>query len=648
MNNLLSIFNQQRNWFGYANQYDCIFGDDLKDDGRREIRNNFGVPNEEIILFCRDTSFWNNKDQGCVFTQRGIYVLPDNDNPNDEFVIEWKEFDNVHYQDLIFYFTFQGNSVAHLHYNNIIKCDNTQISSVANSICLFLNKVASQFEADPDPYQLAEEGKYDEAIKVAEEQLVDTCESIFTVGRMIYLQQANQEEVDEEALRLAIAYFEDALNQTDDPESWNTIYRNIAFVHNLSGNNWGERYAYMRALEFSNNKSKELGEIAEVENRMSDVWEHYTEIFNLDDRKFCMPIKDNEIGGCLTQNIDVFRQSNIPSCFQFPFGHPYPNQLYIAHPYKTSLYVPFEESEDIFFLDKVQELCYILECLGAESIEILSIKGKTASEIASHASDINANADVKLFSGNAGQSSSGKHANTSESKTSRAYTIRMDPMKKPYLPENLIWYEHQPQWRRLVERRLNNNLLEYSESVQSSDSRFTSNTEVNDIKGEASYLWTKVGANVHQYSEAQFKTSSETIWEIKVKFKSVKDLCGDKVEEHDTNEGSGSLSDNEKSYIEEYQFCIEEDGELTSKELKMLDRLRIKLGISELRAAELISLVSPQYTEEEKEFIEEIKACLEDDGVITSREIKMLDRMSTRLGISDTRAKEILSKYIER
>lgn len=83
MDNLLSIFNQQKNWFGYANQYDCIFGNDLKDEGRREIRNNFGVPNDEMILFCRDTSFWDNRNQGSVFTQRGIYVIADNDNPEN-------------------------------------------------------------------------------------------------------------------------------------------------------------------------------------------------------------------------------------------------------------------------------------------------------------------------------------------------------------------------------------------------------------------------------------------------------------------------------------------------------------------------------------------------------------------------------------
>lgn len=563
-------------------------------------------------------------------------------------MIEWKEFDKVSYQDLFFYFTYQGNSVASVHYNILVKCDNTQISSIANSICSFLTIVASLFDSDPDPYQLADEGKYDEAVQAATNQLEDNWQSLFTVGRMIYLQQGNSEEIDEESLKLAIAYFEDALAHTDEPEALNTIYRNIAFVHNLSGNNWGERYAFIRALEYSDNESNEQDEIADVENRMSDDWEHYTDIYEVAQRKFCMVIKDNEIGGCVTPNIDVFRQSNVPSCFQFPFGHPYPNQLYIVHPYKTSLYVPFEEAEEIFFLDKVQELCYILECLGAESIEILSVKGKTASEIASHASEINANADVKLFSGNGSQSAAGTYSQSSESKTSRAYTIRMDPLKKPYLPDNLIWYEHQPQWKRLVERRLNNNLLEYSESVQSSDSKFTSNTEVNDIKGDASYLWTKIGVNVNQFSDSQFKTSSETIWEIKVKFRSVKDLNESKVEDNNSLDVSNSLTDDEKSYLEEYQFCLEEDGEITPKELRMLERLRIKLGITEGRAKELIASVITQYTPEENEFIEEIRACLEDDGVITPREIKMLERMSSRLGISESRANEILSKYTKR
>ncbi|MDE6073515.1 MAG: hypothetical protein K2F80_02840, partial [Muribaculaceae bacterium] len=66
------------------------------------------------------------------------------------------------------------------------------------------------------------------------------------------------------------------------------------------------------------------------------------------------------------------------------------------------------------------------------------------------------------------------------------------------------------------------------------------------------------------------------------------------------------------------------------------------LGITEERAEELIQTLKPSYTTEEQEFVDEIKACLEEDGVISDREMRMLDRMRSRLGISEERGKEIL------
>ena len=109
-----------------------------------------------------------------------------------------------------------------------------------------------------------------------------------------------------------------------------------------------------------------------------------------------MPVKDVNIAGCVAEGIDVFRMSNIPSCLQFPMGHPVANELYIGHPYNNSLYVPFSESEDIFFLDKIHELVYLLECLGAEEISITSVKGKSISEFNEGSQNLKASADIKL------------------------------------------------------------------------------------------------------------------------------------------------------------------------------------------------------------------------------------------------------------
>ncbi|MDE5882393.1 MAG: tellurite resistance TerB family protein [Muribaculaceae bacterium] len=102
-----------------------------------------------------------------------------------------------------------------------------------------------------------------------------------------------------------------------------------------------------------------------------------------------------------------------------------------------------------------------------------------------------------------------------------------------------------------------------------------------------------------------------------------------------------NISDKETEYIEELKVCYE-DGIITDKERRLLDRLRKSLGISEARAKELEAMCQPQtLTAEEQEYANEVKVCLEDDGVITAKERRLLDRLAKSLGICPDRASQI-------
>jgi len=105
---------------------------------------------------------------------------------------------------------------------------------------------------------------------------------------------------------------------------------------------------------------------------------------------------------------------------------------------------------------------------------------------------------------------------------------------------------------------------------------------------------------------------------------------------------SDMLTPEEKEYLKELKLCLEEDNEISLRERRLLDRLRTKLNISEERAKELEeSLKAPQLTEDEQEYLEEYKLCMEEDGEISSKERRLLDRLRDKLGISVERAKEL-------
>lgn len=104
---------------------------------------------------------------------------------------------------------------------------------------------------------------------------------------------------------------------------------------------------------------------------------------------------------------------------------------------------------------------------------------------------------------------------------------------------------------------------------------------------------------------------------------------------------SPSTNDAEIEYITELKDCLAGDGKITDRERRLLDRLRKSLGISETRAKELeVQLAQPSLTDDEKEYADELKACME-DGSISDRERRLLNKLRVSLGISEKRAKEI-------
>lgn len=118
-------------------------------------------------------------------------------------------------------------------------------------------------------------------------------------------------------------------------------------------------------------------------------------------------------------------------------------------------------------------------------------------------------------------------------------------------------------------------------------------------------------------------------------------LIGTETENKEVSTSTNEVSENEKEYIEAYQECLTNDNEISDRERRVLNRLRDSLGIPEERAMELEAQCNPSIlSNEEKEYLEEFKACLE-DGVISDRERRLLDRLAKSLNISPKRIVQI-------
>ena len=614
-------------WYGEKNKTDCMSFLEHQMDNNSELpayRSEFNIPIDVKILFTRDTSSWNDKSEGLVITDLAIYYRP----LETVYELKWTDIDKVEYKEYCFYIYMVDGSNIEVEASFFFKkISNKKLEGFAGESLAYHLSMMAQIAGEPvgiydEILALEDTQKYDDAIMKLDELLKvndinNDALAHFLKGRLMVKQNRKSgrrsdeqrfSAIEKEFLKageLSSNALDNSLRAAEITGDYQSLIDDAPNMADFHACNYWRAYNYkeygqvhMARNLFLDAMSADTEEIREdakemfmsLEEQMHERWDNYTKEKDYKDRKFIMPINDSQIAGCWIEGIETFRMSNIPSCIKFPVGHPLAGELYIGHPYNSSVYVPYEGSEDVFFVDKIHELCYLLQCLGAEEISITSIKGKSIDELNNADATVGGNANIKAasLSGEYGHSASVER-NTS-SNIQRTISQKFDPMQKPYVPEGLIWFPEQTKWQRLVDSRLNGNLLEYSEFVSTSDTKFVSSSERTTIKASAEYLWAKIDGNAELKSESQFKESVETQWKVEVKFRSIKQFVEESAERTNASnlsKGSAKLTTNEQEYIDSLKDFLEDDAEITPHERKMLDRIRQKLGISEERAAEL-------------------------------------------------------------
>ncbi len=366
--------------------------------------------------------------------------------------------------------------------------------------------------------------------------------------------------------------------------------------------------------------------------------DEYTEKFldiSCRDRKYLLIVNSTND---LNQNsfVTLFIDSDL-SHLSFPLGHPQANELYVAHPLTTNRYIPIEDYQLEMIEDKVRELCELAQALGAEQIDIDCLNSNSSDRTNSGEMNVSGGFSRKVVSANA--SYHNESSNRLLERLSRSISLHQEfrPHKAPFVPDNLIWYKSEPSWQRLCRQRLEGGLLAHEERIETSKCKAGSSHEMSSVKADLKVLFTEINVEFDQTYETKFEQMEDAVLAIKIKFAPLSELTGTSAKQVSQNTG---IATNEQKYINEVKECIE-GGEIGKTARKMLDRTRKQLGIREARAAELeASVAAPKLTEDEKEYLETYReACT--DGKISDGERRMLDRYRSKLGISESRAKEI-------
>nr|WP_314682944.1 hypothetical protein [uncultured Prevotella sp.] len=612
-------------------------GIEISKEDIRNTKERLG-PKEEIIKAFGLNLF--SFSVSLLFTNYAIYIKDIQNKTED--IIRWWEITKVSYENEHFmFFNSEGKNFKNINVRTFFPKEISIYTGVGFS--MVLTSVAS---IAPNPLQLAQENKYSEAIEAVNYYItIESSIELYVTRAFIYYDRAIKSNDNKNLLQEALTEIEKTIDHCKDHEECWKLHKYKGHILELMDKITDSRNAYMRSLAEApeEQKYKLQNMIREFEEANADLWDNYILRVPYKERKYIMLVEDSNIKKCAVSGITIFNSSNVPNCINFYDNMPLNNELYVGHPYNPSVYIPYNQAEDILFQDKIQEFCYILQQLGAEEITITSLKGRKINETNNKKEELEVAANAGRF-GNASLNIDSSTSNLMDRTSHEQYDVKYvyDPIDMPEMPSETIWYQNQPKWQRLAQSRIDGNTLEYTECISSKLTFFTSSSEKEDIKAKLKVLMANIEGRSYEEEEKQLREETETIWRVSVKFRSKK-LLQEKSQSRNTI--SSTLTYKEKEFLNEVRFCIEDDGIIDNSEQIFLNKTREKLGLTEERAKELQeSLLKPQFTENEKEYINALSELMT-DGQIPESAQRIVERFRNLYEIDEQRANEIEKKY---
>ena len=570
-----------------------------------------------------------------LLTSYAIYI---SEEKSEDDIIKWWEITKVSYENEHFmFFNSEGKNFKNINVRTFFPKE----IPTSTGVC-FSEGLTSVASIAPNPLQLAQENKYSEAIEAVNYYItIESSIELYVTRAFIYYDRAIKSNDNKNLLQEALTEIEKTIDHCKDHEECWKLHKYKGHILELMDKITDSRNTYMKSLAEAPEEQKyELqNKITRLEEANADLWDNYILRVPYKERKYIMLVEDSKIKNCAVSGITIFNSSNVPNCINFYDNMPLNNELYVGHPYNPSVYIPYNQAEDILFQDKIQEFCYILQQLGAEEITITSLKGQKINETNNKKEELEVAANAGRF-GNASLNIDSSTSNLMDRTSHEQYDVKYvyDPIDMPEMPSETIWYQNQPKWQRLVQSRIDGNTLEYTECISSKLTFFTSSSEKEDIKAKLKVLMANIEGRSYEEEEKQLKEETETIWRVSVKFRSKKLLQKDTLPQPNS---ATALTNNEDEFLNEVRFCLDNDGIIDSEEQGYLDKVSQKLGLTQTKAQELQnSLISPQLTDNEKKYIEAISERTI-DGKIPPSSQRIVERYRKLYEVSSQRAEEL-------
>lgn len=656
-----------------------VFVENISTGLTSRMRTIYGIPRDKELLFV-----WNYGAENLVITIDSIYYKIIENGENDIIVINWKDVSEVKYYDRLNIINRNENALKSYHFFNSNDevvgsvgrrrfgiVENTSDETI-DKVEFYLSWIADNYdylEAMEQIDSLGDEPEEDEDIDTYSNLIIRICDNY------IQKNKAFQEGIFEKlaiALELkgeyvsAIHTINKIIENTkkDDPNLWEN-YCDIAFLYNRLDNP-GKTLENFRTAHSVCNDS--LGKI-EIKKEIERLTYEFNEtFFDLPYSQRKLIVVNDEYKQVSSDAFIVLDKNNLPATIKFPVGHPRKEELYVIHPFIKEIYLPYSSYETTIFRDKFEEMSVFIQCLGAKSMTIRVVKGEGSNSAKNSSLNISGSIGMgksvikNTLNGSIDNKNSVDVLNNAQTAYSR--TQKWNPTKKPYMQSDMIWLSDEPSWQRLYQQRISGNILSHHDVLSSKSSYSISEKEEINLKVAFKNFFIDANVDVNELVNSTFSKSETIEWEIEIEFESLENIEINRLESLKLNKDSVVFNDNdtgtiaiktlnthkasnvtsdfEQEYLEEVKFMLDDDGIIDAKERSILERFRIKKGISENKAIELENILTSigDLNENEKEYLEEFKELL-NDGEIAEKERRILNRMAGRLGISEDRVKEL-------
>lgn len=257
------------------------------------------------------------------------------------------------------------------------------------------------------------------------------------------------------------------------------------------------------------------------EDTQSSYVSHFLEIPQ-QQRRFVYLVSGN-LDDKLTQLPDelyVLPIGFLPTEMHFE-GAPTDQMLYVCHPYKPNLYIPYDRYELELFRDELNEFCWVMDCLGAKKIDFVDVHSET--------SNLNSHEENNIHGGGGYKSKgSGKFDYNSEYGNELDENIKellkdgktfdLSPYTLPYIPKDVVWYQHKQEWQRKCMSRLEGRLRDDDFTISTVSSDTLSESKRQKMEAEINVMLVELSAGAEHKENMQLKKTEARSTKCHVEF----------------------------------------------------------------------------------------------------------------------------------